>query len=189
MIHASLVSLRGRVYARGLYAHGPIEAPLSAVWMIIWHALLREPDWISKLIDRGNNRCTLFVTNERTVYLMRTPFLWKKGIPFVKNFAQIENSIIIINISTQLLIACDRLRLRYAFPYIFTIDFKHFQIPSNNVCPGNPIIQRTVKHSIKVQVCFNCNSRGIGTLCVFTNNLNAQTTIKLYERVKVSKNT
>ena len=31
MIHASLVSLRGRVYARGLYAHGPIEAPLSAV--------------------------------------------------------------------------------------------------------------------------------------------------------------
>lgn len=38
---------------------------------------------------------------------------------------------------------------------------------------GMPVIQRTVKHAIKLHVwgCFNV--RGFGTLCLFTDNLNA----------------
>ncbi|CAK9833892.1 Transposable element Tcb2 transposase [Anthophora retusa] len=47
---------------------------------------------------------------------------------------------------------------------------------------GNPVIQRSIKHPIKVHVWGCFNSRGFGTLCVFTDNLNAQKMLKLYQR-------
>lgn len=47
---------------------------------------------------------------------------------------------------------------------------------------GKRMIQRSVKHPIKVHVWGCFNARGFGTLCVFTDNLNAQKMVKLYER-------
>lgn len=46
---------------------------------------------------------------------------------------------------------------------------------------GIPVIQRTVKHAIKVHVwgCFNVR---FGTLCLFTDNLNAVKMKRLHER-------
>ena len=46
---------------------------------------------------------------------------------------------------------------------------------------GSPVIER-IKHPIKVHVwgCFNV--QGFGTLCIFTDNLNAQKMLKLYQR-------
>ena len=47
---------------------------------------------------------------------------------------------------------------------------------------GNSVIERTVKHPLKVNVWGCFNARGLGTLCVFTGILNAQRMIKLYQR-------
>jgi len=51
---------------------------------------------------------------------------------------------------------------------------------------GHPVIQRIVKHPIKVHVwgCFNI--RGFGRLCLFTRNLNAPRMLRLYEKVLLS---
>lgn len=43
-------------------------------------------------------------------------------------------------------------------------------------------VQRTVKHAIKVH-CWGCfSSKGFGRLCIFTDNLNAEKMVKIYEK-------
>lgn len=44
------------------------------------------------------------------------------------------------------------------------------------------VIQRTVKHPVKVHVWGCFNARGFGSLCVFTENLNAERMVKLYQK-------
>lgn len=46
----------------------------------------------------------------------------------------------------------------------------------------NPVVERTVKQPMKVNVWGCFDAWGFGTLCVFTDNLNAEKMVKIYER-------